>query len=82
MALAIPGETIYPVSGLAWPTSTELEYKPQDLIQYDAVRLFIQRARAIAPDFNLTPENAGSTVETCQRLDGLRAALAWALESG
>ncbi len=75
MALAIAGETVYPVAGLAWPTSPELEINPQQLIQYDAVRLFVERARAISPAFNLTPENARSTVETCRRLDGLPLAL-------
>jgi predicted ATPase/DNA-binding CsgD family transcriptional regulator len=74
--LSIPGETIYPVPGLAWPPAHgKLEDNPQDLIQYAAVRLFVERARAIAPAFHLTPENASSTVETCQRLDGLPLAL-------
>ncbi len=75
IALAIAGEMIYPVSGLAWPTSTKAENDPQDLIQYDAIRLFVERARAISPDFKLTPDNVGSTVETCRRLDGLPLAL-------
>jgi predicted ATPase/DNA-binding CsgD family transcriptional regulator len=74
--LAIAGETIYPVSGLAWPAVAEkLEVNLQDLMQFEAVRLFVERARAIAPDFNLTPENARSTVDTCRRLDGLPLAL-------
>jgi predicted ATPase/DNA-binding CsgD family transcriptional regulator len=73
--LAITGETTYLVSGLAWPTSKGLKDKLEDLLQYDAVRLFVERARAISPYFNLTPENAGATVETCQRLDGLPLAL-------
>ncbi|MCJ7556273.1 MAG: tetratricopeptide repeat protein [Gammaproteobacteria bacterium] len=74
--LAIAGETIYPVSGLAWPSGhTEQEDNPQDLIRYDAVRLFVERARAISPNFNLTAENAQSTVKICRRLDGLPLAL-------
>lgn len=74
--LAIAGETIYPVSGLAWPAvPAKLEENLQDLIQYDAVRLFVERARAIVPDFNLTTKNAWSIVETCRRLDGLPLAL-------
>ncbi len=74
--LAIAGETIYPVSGLAWPSvNAKLEDNPQDLMQYDAVRLFVERARAISPNFNLTSENARSTVEICRRLDGLPLAL-------
>jgi len=74
--LAIAGETIYPVAGLAWPSlNSELKDKPQALMQYDAVRLFVDRARAISPNFNLTSENAPSTVEICRRLDGLPLAL-------
>ncbi len=74
--LAIAGETIYPVSGLAWPSvKAKLKDTPQDLMQYDAVRLFVERARAISPNFNLTTENAWSTVEICRRLDGLPLAL-------
>jgi predicted ATPase len=75
-SLAIAGETVYSVSGLAWPTDNAvLEAKPQDLLQYDAVRLFVERARSISPDFILTSENALATVEICRRLDGLPLAL-------
>jgi predicted ATPase len=64
--LAITGEIIYPVSGLSWPSDIEkLEANPRNLMRYDAVRLFVERAQAISPDFNLTPENARSTIETC-----------------
>ena len=42
---------------------------------YDAVRLFVERARTISPRFELTPENARSIVEICRRLDGLPLAL-------
>ncbi len=74
--LAIAGETIFPVSGLAWPSlNAKLEDNPQDLMQYDAIRLFVERARAISPNFNLTPENVRSTAEICRRLDGLPLAL-------
>jgi ATP/maltotriose-dependent transcriptional regulator MalT len=44
-------------------------------MDYDAVRLFVERVRAISPNFNLTPENAQSIVEICRRLDGLPLAL-------
>ncbi len=44
-------------------------------MSYDAVRLFIERVRAISPNFNLTAENASSIVEICRRLDGLPLAL-------
>lgn len=74
--LAIAGETIYPVSGLAWPsTGTKFSGAPQDLLQYDAVRLFVERARAVLPDFGITATNASSIVQICRLLDGLPLAL-------
>ncbi len=82
VGLAIAGETIYPVSGLDSPViaggagrdgSSRLDL--QELMGYDAVRLFVERARAVSPNFNLTAENAKSTVEICRRLDGLPLAL-------
>ncbi len=61
--LAIAGETIYPVSGLAWPVfecrSWDKNASRSPRCNYDAVRLFVERARAISPNFNLTSENAG-----------------------
>ncbi len=74
--LAVTGETIYPVPGLVWPSfNTELQDNPQELMQYDAVRLFVERARAISSNFDLIPENVWSIIEICRRLDGLPLAL-------
>ena len=46
-----------------------------ELVQYDAVRLFVERARAISSNFMLTSENAAAVVEICRRLDGIPLAL-------
>ncbi|MGB3714817.1 MAG: LuxR C-terminal-related transcriptional regulator [Candidatus Promineifilaceae bacterium] len=74
--LATAGETIYPVSGLAWPSVyAELENNPRELMHYAAVHLFVERASAVSSNFDLTSENAWSTVEICRRLDGLPLAL-------
>ena len=74
--LAIAGESIYPVSGLSCPSSHEsVEGNLEELMRYDAVRLFVERARAISPDFSLTPKNAAPIGEICCRLDGLPLAL-------
>jgi predicted ATPase len=45
------------------------------LSQYAAVALFIERARAVRPDFDVTNENAPAVAEICSRLDGLPLAI-------
>jgi len=43
--------------------------------RYAAVRLFVERARAVAPGFRLTSGNAAAVAEICRRLDGLPLAI-------
>jgi predicted ATPase/DNA-binding CsgD family transcriptional regulator len=81
-ALGTAGEAIYPLSGLTLPVpGFETEVNRQngqlvsELMEYDAIHLFVDRARACAPNFRLTTENASAVVEICQRLDGLPLAL-------
>jgi predicted ATPase/DNA-binding CsgD family transcriptional regulator len=70
--LALAGEMIYPMQGLAWPpVESATTVNPEDLKQYDAVHLFVERARAISPQFKITPENRLAIVEVCRRLDGI-----------
>jgi predicted ATPase len=47
----------------------------EQLTQYEAVRLFIERAQAVKPDFQVTNENAPAVAEICFRLDGLPLAI-------
>jgi predicted ATPase len=67
-ALAIEGESIYPVSGLAYPmVSKETDQNghicidPQEMLSFDAVSLLLERGRAISPRFGITPENASGS---------------------
>ncbi|HEU0292249.1 MAG TPA: LuxR C-terminal-related transcriptional regulator [Anaerolineales bacterium] len=74
--LALSGELIYQVQGLALPSlDSATAFDPQDLKQYDAVHLFVERARGISPQFTITPENASAIIEICRRLDGIPLAL-------
>jgi predicted ATPase/DNA-binding NarL/FixJ family response regulator len=71
-ALRLGSEHEYPVMPLELPPSVEhLEV----VAASDAVQLFVQRARAVRPDFTLTPQNASVVAQICGRLDGLPLAL-------
>jgi predicted ATPase/DNA-binding CsgD family transcriptional regulator len=59
---------------LALP-DTQQGLSPEVLTQYEAVRLFTERARAVKPAFALTNDNAPAVAEICQRLDGLPLAI-------
>jgi non-specific serine/threonine protein kinase len=46
-----------------------------ELERYDAVRLFVERARRYSPQFELGPENAGAVVQICRGLEGMPLAI-------
>lgn len=71
--LGIAGERVVPVRSLSLPSATEQDERI--LLASDAVRLFVDRARLVAPEFKLGPGNAGAVVEICRRLDGIPLAL-------
>ncbi|MGH2418726.1 MAG: ATP-binding protein [Candidatus Limnocylindria bacterium] len=72
--LHVSGEQEYPVPPLGLPDPAHLPSLTQ-LGQYEAVALFIERARAVKPDFEVTNENAPAVAEFCVRLDGLPLAI-------
>ena len=72
--LHISGEQNFPVSPLPVPDRHRGSSLEQ-LRSVDSVALFVQRARLLRPDFDLTPENAGAITEICARLDGLPLAI-------
>ncbi|MBZ5696142.1 MAG: protein kinase [Acidobacteriia bacterium] len=73
-ALHVYGEHEFPVPPLALPDSRSMP--PVDaLSKYPAVALFVQRAVAAKPDFELDRQNASAVIEICARLDGLPLAI-------
>ncbi|MEU8706278.1 LuxR C-terminal-related transcriptional regulator [Streptomyces sp. NPDC048565] len=68
--LRLPGESVFSVTGLAL-SDPESVNSLADGLRSDAVALFMDRARAVAPDSRLTRDNAADVAEICARLDGL-----------
>ena len=78
-SLGIAGEATFPV-----PTLTMFDVRleklsgpniAERLSQYEAVKLFIERAIAVRPDFAVTNANAPALAEICSRLDGIPLAI-------
>ncbi|MEV6235685.1 LuxR C-terminal-related transcriptional regulator [Lentzea sp. NPDC051838] len=68
-ALGVRGEVVVPVDGLPLPhldTGTDVAGS----LNFDAIALFVERAQESAPDFTLTPDNAGHVAAVCAELDG------------
>ena len=72
--LGVAGEAIWRVPSLAAPDTDRLP-AAGELTRYDAVRLFLDRARLRLPDFELTQQNAGAVAGVCGRLEGMPLAI-------
>jgi predicted ATPase/DNA-binding SARP family transcriptional activator/Tfp pilus assembly protein PilF len=87
--LGLFGERVYRVPSLALPPAavgsahpgaavsaqTGSEKDVNSLLEYAAVRLFIERALMAQPSFRLTRQNVGIVVQVCGRLDGIPLAI-------
>jgi len=88
--LHLSGEQEFPLDGLAVPPDPERltpversgrmgaaasRHDPAELIRYDAVRLFVERAQAARPAFVLGDDNAASVARICAHLDGMPLAI-------
>jgi predicted ATPase len=73
-ALGVKGEVSYPVPSLSLPDIKHLPVIEQ-LSQYEAVRLFIDRALLVAPHFVVDKDNAPFIAQICYRLDGIPLAI-------
>lgn len=82
-ALRIRGEHEWVVSPLALPPTLDSGRRAAEdptayaarITQYASVELFIQRATAVKPDFQINNANAPAVAEICYRLDGLPLAI-------
>jgi predicted ATPase/class 3 adenylate cyclase len=78
-ALNIAGETTYRIPSLVQPDPKALPIAGKELVsvlaEYDAVRLFVERARAHRSDFALHRQNGPAVAEVCSRLDGIPLAI-------
>jgi predicted ATPase/DNA-binding XRE family transcriptional regulator len=72
--LRVSGEQEYAVLPLETPLPNR-RMELDALAANDAVALFVQRARAVRPDFALNDANAAAVAEICERLDGLPLAI-------
>jgi len=72
--LHVPVEREYPVRPLAQPDPARLP-APDGLLHYPEARLFVQRAMAAKPDFQVTAAHVPAIAGICARLDGLPLAL-------
>lgn len=72
-ALRIDGEQEVPLAPMNTPEQPWPDL--EELMRYEAVQLFIERARQVAPDFRVTPEICACVAEICARVDGLPLAI-------
>ncbi len=73
-ALGVKGEVVWQVPSLSLPDVKHLPALEQ-LSQYEAVQLFIERATLVQPHFIVTKDNAPAIAQICFRLDGIPLAL-------
>jgi predicted ATPase len=73
-ALHVYNEHEFPVPPLALP-DTKSVVSANELLKFSAISLFVQRAAALKPNFEITEENAPIVAEICARLDGLPLAI-------
>jgi predicted ATPase/DNA-binding SARP family transcriptional activator len=70
--LDISGERELPVLPLPIPVATET---PENLLEFASVRLFVDRAQAVRPDFQVTEANTEAMAQLCRQLEGIPLAI-------
>jgi predicted ATPase len=75
-SLGIAGETTYRVPSLSVPHEPAGgTHSAAEAGQFEAVRLFVERAASVQPGFVLSDSNAAAVAQICRRLDGVPLAL-------
>jgi predicted ATPase/class 3 adenylate cyclase len=72
--LRVGGEVAYRLRSMSLPEDVS-NLDPLKLGRYDAVRLFVERATGVDPDFSITTDTAPAIAEICMRLDGMPLAI-------
>ena len=72
--LGLSGERLVTVRSLAVPDE---HTRADAMVEYDAVRLFVDRAADARRAFLATPENLETIAQICRRLDGIRSRSSW-----
>lgn len=73
-ALRVVGERTWPVPTLSLPTTQKISVIDL-LLEYEGIRLFVDRAQMVNADFNLTEQNASFVTQICSHLDGIPLAV-------
>ena len=78
-ALYVDGGVVLALAPLSVPPAEfelpETGMSPDEVGRYEAVQLFVERARLVRSHFDVTPANAASVARLCRRLDGLPLAV-------
>ncbi len=72
--LDLPGEMVWSIPPLSTP-KLDGDTSPGNMLRYESVKLFVERAMAARSDFFLSDNNAKSVAQICARLDGIPLAI-------
>jgi predicted ATPase/class 3 adenylate cyclase len=67
--LGLAGETLWPIPPLALPKNGQA-VELEETLQYDAVKLFVERAVAVRPQFTLSEKTAPAVLRISKKLEG------------
>jgi len=73
--LFLQGEQVLPLAPLPPPTEDDVETTPEHLLRFASVQMFVDRARLVRPDFQITEANAGLVAALCRKVEGIPLAV-------